>query len=86
MKLLLLSSRHKSGRSDSYQECVQIVIDSSIGLDVNLAEYMIDKIDLTRESYVNFDLLPSNTINVWLAGNPAYILEVQVFRSYIWNT
>jgi hypothetical protein len=36
---------------------------------------MIDKIDLTRESYVNFDLLPSNTINVWLAGNPAYILE-----------
>lgn len=61
--------------SDSYQECVQIVIDNSIGLDVNLAEYMIEQIDLTRESYVIFDLLASNTINAWLAGNPAYILE-----------
>ena len=61
--------------SDRYQECIQIVIDNSIGLDVNLAEYMIEKIDLTRESYSDFDLLASNTINVWLADNPAYILE-----------
>ena len=60
--------------SDRYQECVQIVIDNSIGLDVNLAEYMIEKIELTRESYLDFDLLGSNTINVALAGNPAYIL------------
>src|SRR6266487_446377 len=47
--------------SDRYQECIQIVIDNSIGLDVNLAEYMIEKIDLTRESYSDFDLLASNT-------------------------
>jgi hypothetical protein len=60
--------------SDRYQECVQIVIDNSNGLDANLAEYMIEKIDLTRESYSDFDLLASNTINVALAGNPAYIL------------
>jgi hypothetical protein len=60
--------------SDSYQECVQIIIDNSSGLDVNLAEYMIEKIDLTRDSYMNFDLLASTTINAWLAGNPAYIL------------
>ena len=60
--------------SDIYQECVQIVIDNSNGLDVNLAKYMIEKIDLTRESYSDFDLLASNTINVWFAGNPAYIL------------
>ena len=60
---------------DRYQECVQIVIDNSIGLDVTLAEYMIEKIDLTRESYSDFDLLGSSTINVALAGNPAYILE-----------
>jgi len=60
--------------SDRYQECVQIVIDNSNGLDANLAEYMIEKIDLTRESYSDFDLLASNTINVWFAGNPAYIL------------
>ena len=60
--------------SDIYQECVQIVIDNSNGLDANLGEYMIEKIDLTRESYSNFDLLASNTINVWFAGNPAYIL------------
>jgi len=60
--------------SDSYQECVQIVIDNSVGLDINLAEYMIEKIELTRESYLDFDLLASNTINVALAGNPAYIL------------
>jgi hypothetical protein len=59
---------------DRYQECVQIVIDNSIGLDVNLAEYMIEKIDLSRESYSDFDLLASNRINVALAGNPAYIL------------
>jgi eukaryotic-like serine/threonine-protein kinase len=61
--------------SDRYKECVQIVIDNSNGLDVNLAEYVIEKIDLTRESYSDFDLLASNTINVALAGNPAYILE-----------
>lgn len=61
--------------SDRYQECVQIVIDNSNGLEVNLAEYMIEKIDLTRESYSDFDLISSNTINVALAGNPAYILE-----------
>jgi eukaryotic-like serine/threonine-protein kinase len=60
--------------SDGYQECVQIVIDNSNGLNVNLAEYMIEKIDLIRESYIDFDLLASDTINVWLAGNPAYIL------------
>jgi len=60
--------------SDSYQECAQIVIDNSNGLDVNLAKYMIEKIELTRESYLDFDLLGSNTINVALAGNPAYIL------------
>jgi eukaryotic-like serine/threonine-protein kinase len=60
--------------SDSYQECVQIVIDISNGLDVNLAKYMIEKIDLTRDSYSEFDLLASNTINVVLAGNPAYVL------------
>ena len=35
---------------------------------------MIEKIDLTRDSYMNFDLLASTTINAWLAGNPAYIL------------
>ena len=35
---------------------------------------MIEKIELTRESYLDFDLLASNTINVALAGNPAYIL------------
>jgi hypothetical protein len=61
--------------SDRYQECVQIVIDNSNCLEVNLAEYMIEKIDLTRESYSDFDLISSNTINVALAGNPAYILE-----------
>jgi len=60
--------------SDSYQECVQIVIDNSVGLDINLAKYMIEKIELTRESYLDFDLLASNTINVALADNPAYIL------------
>ncbi|MGA9150578.1 MAG: hypothetical protein WBZ36_08370 [Candidatus Nitrosopolaris sp.] len=60
--------------SDGYQECFQIVIDNSNGLNVNLAEYMIEKIDLIRESYMDFDLLASDTINVWLAGNPAYIL------------
>ena len=60
--------------SDSYQECVQIIIDNSVGLDVNLAEYMIETIELTRESYLDFDILASNTINVALAGNPAYIL------------
>jgi hypothetical protein len=42
--------------SDRYQECVQIVIDNSNGLEVNLAEYMLEKIDLTRESYSDFDL------------------------------
>jgi len=30
--------------SDSYQECAQIVIDNSNGLDVNLAKYMIEKL------------------------------------------
>jgi hypothetical protein len=59
---------------DNYQECVQIVIDNSIDLGANIAKYMIEKIELTRESYSDFDLLASNTINVALAGNPAYIL------------
>ena len=57
---------------DNYKECVQI--DNSIDLDANIAKYMIEKIELTRESYSDFDLLASNTINVALAGNPAYIL------------
>ena len=86
MKLLLAFFSPQESSSDSYQECVQIVIDNSIGLDVNLAEYMIEQIDLTRESYVIFDLLASNTINAWLAGNPAHILEFKYSRSYIWNT
>jgi hypothetical protein len=36
---------------------------------------MIEKIDLIRESYMDFGLLASDTINVWLAGNPVYILS-----------
>ena len=58
-------------RSDCYQECVQIIIDNPSGLDVNLAENMIDKINTIE----NLELLASNTIDVWLAGNPACVLS-----------
>ncbi|MGA8080954.1 MAG: hypothetical protein WB988_03760 [Candidatus Nitrosopolaris sp.] len=47
-------------RSDCYQECVQIIIDNPSGLDVNLAENMIDKINTIE----NLELLASNTIDV----------------------
>ena len=57
MKLLLPFFSTLESSSDRYQECVQIVIDNSNGLEVNLAEYMLEKIDLTRESYSDFDLL-----------------------------
>ena len=59
--------------SDRYQECVQIVIDNSSTLASDLEQYMLENIILTRKSYTDFRLLSSNSINVRLADNPAYV-------------
>jgi len=57
---------------DSYQECVQTVIDNAPNLGSDMQQYMLENIILTRGSCTDFRLLASNTINVMLAGKTAY--------------